>query len=298
MDLEQVVVPGFWPDEARVRSDIADYYFEVQRFDRDVGAAIALLEEKGELENTIVVMTGDHGMPFPRCKSNLYEMGVRVPLAIRWGAAVPGGRNVEDLVSLCDLAPTFLELCGLKVPPVMTGRSLASILTSSGSGRVDPTRDHVVFGKERHVPSQALPSMSGYPSRAIRVDGWLYIHNFEPDLWPNGIAEADKAPMAWAYSDCDDSPTKTAVLDLQLNEQGKRFYRLCFAKRPAQELYDLRADPDQLVNLAQVSAHGPRLSQLEDRLMAVLEATADPRVVGGAEAFEAYPYYGRSRRKK
>ena len=128
MDLDAIPVPGFWPNVETVRSDIADYYFEVQRFDSDVASAIALLEERDELENTLIVMTGDHGMPFPRCKSNLYEMGVHVPLAMRWGKSVKPGRRVTDFVSLTDLAPTFLELAGVDVPEAMTGRSLVTVL--------------------------------------------------------------------------------------------------------------------------------------------------------------------------
>ena len=85
MNIDQVPVPDFYPDVEEVRSDIADYYFEVERWDSDVMAALKLLQKAGELENTIIAMSGDHGMPFPRCKGNLYDWGSRVPLAMRWG---------------------------------------------------------------------------------------------------------------------------------------------------------------------------------------------------------------------
>lgn len=296
MDLGAVHVPPFFPDEERVRSDIADYYFEVQRFDRDVGAALALLEERGELEDTIVVVTGDHGMPFPRCKSNLYDWGTRVPLAIRWGAGVRGGVRDAGLASLVDVAPTLLELAGLEVPEVMTGRSLAGRLLPDHDEGPSNAREHVILGKERHVPSQPLPAMVGYPCRAIRTDRWLLVRNFAPERWPNGIADAELAPMGWAYSDCDDGPTKAAILDLADEEEGARFFAWSFGKRPAVELYDVRSDPYQLVDRAGDAELREVRADLEARLEQALVAIGDPRVVGGAEVFDAAPYYGSSRR--
>jgi N-sulfoglucosamine sulfohydrolase len=153
-----------------VRSDIADYYFEVQRWDRDVADAMKLLEKAGVLENTIIVMTGDHGMPFPRCKGNLYDWGSRVPLAIRWGQGIKNpGREVTDFVSLTDLAPTFLSAAGVEVPDVMTGRSLLPILQSEQDGRVQAARDHVVFGRERHADCQEGARRDILPERCART---------------------------------------------------------------------------------------------------------------------------------
>ena len=110
MDLDAIQLPAAFPDSPVTRGDVADYYWEVQRFDGLVGDAVAALEEEGLLENTIVLMTGDHGMPFPRGKSNCYDLGVRVPLAVRWpGAGGAAGRTVSDFVSLTDVAPTCYE---------------------------------------------------------------------------------------------------------------------------------------------------------------------------------------------
>ena len=178
MDLAKVKVPACLPDNETVRSDLADYLWEVQRFDREVGEIISQLKAIGELENTIVVVSGDNGMPFPRCKATLYDQGTRVPLAIRWGATVKGGRRVSDFVSLCDLAPTFLQAAGVAISDQMTGRSLLSILKSKKSGQIDPTRTFALTGNEQHVYL--------YPSRAIRTKDFLYIRNFDPDKWPTG----------------------------------------------------------------------------------------------------------------
>jgi N-sulfoglucosamine sulfohydrolase len=106
-------LPPFLPDVPVIREDVADYLGEVQAFDAMLGVLLARLEETGELENTIVVVSGDHGMPgMPRGKCNLYDFGVGVSLAVRWGAKVPAGRVVDDFVCLPDLAPTFLEAAG------------------------------------------------------------------------------------------------------------------------------------------------------------------------------------------
>jgi len=184
MNADAVQVPPCLPNTPVVRRDICDYYFEVQRFDREVGEMLKLLEDAGQLENTIVVMSGDNGMPFPRCKANLYDGGTRVPLAIRWPARVRGGRVVDDFASLADLAPTFLEAAGLKPLPAMTARSLMNVLTSTAAGQVDPQRDKVFTARERHAQCRA--GDLSYPCRAVRTADYLYIRNFRPNLWPAG----------------------------------------------------------------------------------------------------------------
>ena len=251
MDLSKVHVPEFFPDTKTIRGDIADYYFEVQRWDSDVAAALELLDKHGELDNTIIVMSGDHGFPFPRGKGNMYDWGSRVPLAIRWGAGVKNpGRTVTDFVSLTDLGPTFLEAAGLPVPKMMTGRSLVGLLESDRGGRVEPSHDFVVYGRERHVPAQEIPSMVGYPARAIRTDGWLYIMNLEPDRWPAGVPDNASHPMTH-FADCDNGPTKFFIMKHRDDPRYARYFELCFAKRPAEELYDCAADPEQV----RASAH-------------------------------------------
>jgi arylsulfatase A-like enzyme len=299
--VDKVRVPAFYPANAAVRGDIADYYFEVQRWDRDVGAAMKLLEAEGALENTIIAMSGDHGMPFPRCKGNLYDWGARVPLAVRWGAKVRAGRTLTDFVSLTDLAPTFLQAAGLAVPKEMTGNSLLPLLKSEREGRVEAARDFMVFGRERHVPAQKMPSMDGYPARAIRTDRWLLILNFEPDRWPAGVSTGATHPIG-RYADCDNGPTKSVVMggaggggDLA------RFHGLCFGKRPASELYDCEADPDQVRNLAGDARHAGTVAALRERLVDYLRKTADPRFTGAPVKFDEYPYRGgylKSRLKK
>ncbi|HNS20294.1 MAG TPA: sulfatase [Sedimentisphaerales bacterium] len=297
MRLEDVVVPPYLPDNEIVRKDLCDYYFEVQRFDREVGELLDLLREAGELDRTLVVITGDNGLPFPRCKSTLCDGGTRVPLAMRWPALAKGGRVIQDFVSLQDLASTFLEAAGLTPPAAMTGRSLLATLVSDRSGWIDPARDHVLTGKERHawVRKDGL----GYPCRAIRTRDFLYICNFEPQRWPAGDPVDGGEPYYRnrAYGDIDDSPTKTYMMEHRDDAQVKPLFDLAFEKRPAEELYDLRSDPHQLQNVASDPAYADTRKKLESSLLAELRATGDPRVLGGAK-FDDYPYYGGQQPKR
>jgi len=275
-----------------LRGDVADYYFEVQRFDSDVGKALKLLEENDLADNTIVVITGDHGMPFPRCKSNLYDAGARVPLAIRWPAKIKPGQVLQNFVSTTDLAPTYLEAAGLEVPEIMTGRSLLRALTGGGDASLRP---YILHGKERHVPSQEAPDNGGYPSRAIRNHDFLLIRNYETARWPNGTPNWDKANIhgAW-YADTDNGPTKSYIIDNKDKDDAhRRFYDLCFGKRPAIELYDLKSDPHQLNNVAAAAEHAAARKTLEALLSRDLAATGDPRETAGAEVkFDEYSYGG------
>lgn len=284
MDLSEIRVPGCFPDSPEVRGDIADYFFEVQRFDRDVGAALKKLEEMGELDNTIVVVTGDHGWPFPRGKGNLYDLGTRVPLAIRWPSKIKAGTVREDFVNLTGIAPTFLTAAGLDVPEEMTGDDLLDVVR----------RDYVVFGKERHTPAQEAPNMGGTPMRAIRTKDYLYIRNFEPDRWPAGQPDPEKGNIKgqW-YADCDNGPTKLFIIENR--EKMPNFYKISFAKRPEIELYDLQSDSEQLVNVIDVASE--RLKKMALRAKIILEfellTHGDPREPYYQRGeFDTFPYYG------
>ncbi len=285
-----------YPDSEAVRSDIADYYFEVQRWDTLVGSAMAELEKHGLLENTIIIMTGDHGMPFPRCKGNLYDSGTRVPFAVRWPKGMKAGREIEDFVSFTGIAPTVLELCGVDVPKNMTGRSFASLLKSEKSGLLEPDqRPNIVYGRERHVPAQEKPNMGGYPSRAIRTRDFLYIRNYQPDWWPMGTGDSEKANIKgqW-YADCDGGPTKNYIFDnREKDEMHRRAFQLCFAKRPEHELYDLSKDPSQIHNVAADPDYEEALTSMQSQLAQQLEKLNDPRIKNPKTLeFDAHPYLG------
>jgi len=285
---DNVYVPPWLPDAPEVRQDILDYYFECERCDRNSGDMMALLEKAGKLENTLVVMTGDNGWPFPRGKTNLYDGGVRQPLAVRWPARVKGGRTVEDFINLSDLAPTFLEAAGLKALPEMTARSFLDVLTSGKSGRVDPARDRYIVGRERHHGG-ARPGCLGYPMRAMRTGDYLYIRNFISDRWPAGDPPG--------YADCDNGASKKYMVDHRDDPKVAPLYELSFGKRPAEEFYDCRKDPHQMKNVAADATLADAKKKIAADLEKYLADTKDPRIVGGAK-FDEYPYTGSEKEKE
>ena len=285
LKLEGVRVPPIWPDAAEIRSDILDYYFEVERFDHEVGDMLKMLEDSGRLDNTIVVITGDNGWPFPRAKANLYDAGTRQPLAVRWPAVVKGGRILDDFINLADLAPTFLEAAGLKSLPEMTGRSFLGLL----AGREKPgQRTRTFLERERHA--NVRKGDLSYPARAIRTKEFLYIRNFRPDRWPAG--DPEKYFAVGPYGDCDGSPTKDFILTHRGEERFARFHELCFAKRPAEELYNLARDPHQMTNVAARSEYAASKATLRAELDRWMKDTADPRAASDDDRWDRYPYFG------
>jgi arylsulfatase A-like enzyme len=275
-------VPTCWPDTEQVRNDMLDYAFEVENYDLHLSRMLEELEKRGMLENTIVVVTSDNGMPFPHCKGYAYNNSDHLPLAIMWpkGIAKPG-RVVDDYVSFIDFAPTFLEVAGVTqsesgMAPT-TGRSLTEIFKSDKSGRVIPERDHVLLAKERNDVGR--PNDEGYPIRGIVKDGMLYLHNFEPDRGPGGVSET-------GYKDTDESPTKTAVLETEKKPDLKHFFAGSFGKLPADQLFDLRSDPDCMNNLAATMS----FAELQKQLFAELKQQGDPRMLGNGHIYDEYPY--------
>ncbi len=285
MRAEGVRVPDYWPDAPEVRSDILDYYGEVQRFDREVGELLKMLEEAGRLENTLVVISGDNGWPFPRCKANLYDGGTRQPLAVRWPARVKGGRTIDDFVTLADLAPTFLEAAGLRPLPEMTGRSILGLLT----GTEKPGGRQMVFvERERHA--NVRRRNLSYPARAVRTREFLYIRNLRPERWPAGDPELYHS--VGPFGDCDDGPTKQLILARRDDPAAAKYFRLCFEKRPAEELYDLRRDPYQIDNVAGKPEYGAAQKKLRATLDRWMRETADPRATSDDDPWDRYPYFG------
>jgi len=286
---ELVEVPGFLPEDPVVREDILDYSLEIEWFDQQLGRILQALEEAGELDNTLIVVTSDNGMPFPRAKANLYEYGIHLPLAIRWGREVRGGRIIDALVSFVDFAPTFLEAAGLPIPREMAGKSLLDLLTTESGPQSH--RDHILAGRERH--SHARPDNLGYPARAIRTERYLYIWNARPDRWPAGDPTGSGEPEG--YHDIDSSPTKTFMIEHQNDPHVRRLFELGFGKRPEEELYEVCGDPFCLRNLAEELAFESVRNQLRERLHNLLRQQGDPRELGTGDIFESYPRYGQMR---
>ena len=242
-DPAKAEVPGFLPDDEVIRGDLLDYAVEIEWFDLHLTRILNYLDSVGELDNTIVIVTGDNGMPFPRAKANGFEYGVHVPLAISYPKGFPGNRIVDDPVSFTDFAPTILEMTNTKPEGMMPifGRSIVNILKSKKSGIVDETKKYIFAGRERHSSSRW--NNLGYPLRTIRSEQYLLIWNMKPDLWPAGDPRAintespsgELRPMYgidekgihhsdWAFTDVDASPSKSFLIENHTDEKIKYFF--------------------------------------------------------------------------
>ncbi len=306
--LADVQVPKFLPDTPEVRSDLLDYEFEIEWFDTHLGRILSELEAAGELDNTIVVVTSDNGMAFPRAKANCYEFGIHMPLAIRWGSKVKGGRTVHDMVSHTDFMPTYLEACGIDHPGEfpMAGRSLLPILLSDEEGLVDPRRDAAYSARERHSSSRW--NNLAYPQRCIRTQQYLYIRNFRPERWPAGTprkygssnypqeGDSELGPMHGGYHDIDACPTLTLLTEGAEDPEIRKFLKLAVDHRPAEELFDIASDPDCINNLATSEDHAAIKKKLSEQLEEFLRKTGDPRILDGGDIFESYKRYSRVRK--
>lgn len=278
-------VPPFWPDNPVTRNDMLDYALEIEHFDSHLSRMLQQLESTGQLDNTLIIVTADNGMPFPRVKGQSYEMSSHLPLAIMWKQGIQQpGRRIEDLVSFIDFAPTIMQAAGIawddtgmKESP---GRSLLPIFAAAESKR--PHRECVVFGKERHDIGR--PEDQGYPMRGIVAGDFLYVHNYETNRWPSGNPET-------GYLNCDGSPTKTELLN------GRRYgtdlagrWQMAFGKRPAEELYRISSDRYCMNNLAAIPAFETVRQQLAAKLLQRLQDEKDPRIDDPSNYFESMPY--------
>ena len=274
-------LPATMPDTRDARLQFSAYLDEIEYFDRDVGRLLAVLEKRGLLENTVVIITSDNGMPFPRGKPNNYDYGVRVPLSIRGSPFVKGGRVVDDFVSLQDIAPSLLDLAGVPIPKAVTGSSLRYALESDRSGVVDPKRDASFTAFERHAGYiRGGDEHLTYPRRAIHTDDFVYIRNYFPERWPLG----DPPEYAEAY--------RTLLVDHKSQQPLEPFFSLAVGKRPSEELFDMTLDPHQLTNLANDPRYLEIKRKLANRLQAELIATNDPLTVLEQDIFQSFKYWG------
>ncbi len=294
-------MPKFLPDVPEVREDVADYLGEAQAVDAYLGVLLEQLEKTGELERTLIVASGDHGMPgVPAGKCNLYDHGVSVSLVAR----VPGGKGgrvIDDFVRLPDLAPTFMEIGGATPPEGLYGKTLLPLLKSDKAGQIDAARDWVITGRERHVATAREGNLP-YPMRALRTADFVYIRNFKAERWPMGgpggvtdTAEPEEKELESstyaAFADMDASPTKAWLIKHRNDSEWKWLYELSFGKRPAEELYDLRKDPDQIINVAAQPEYAKAKAEMAARLMERLKEANDPRLAPEGEViFEKAPF--------
>lgn len=279
-------IPAFWPNTEETRNDMLDYAFEIEYFDKHLGRMMDELEQRGELENTIIIVTSDNGMPFPRSKANNYEYSHHMPLAIMWPAGIHShGRKINDYISFVDMAPTILDVSQVGweesgMAPT-AGMSFSILFEEDGNGKFMEKRNHVLIGRERD--DYGRPQNQGYPIRGIIKDNFLYINNLKDHLFPAGNPET-------GYLDIDASPVKTQILDLYRSKTDTTYYHFSMGLRPSEELYDLSKDKDCMDNLADNHVWLSRKSKMKKLLFKKLREQEDPRVIGDGDIFDRYPF--------
>jgi len=278
-DLSKVHVPSFLPDNDVVRNDLLDYFVEVEWFDEHLGRILKQLEDEGELDNTIVIVTSDNGMPFPRAKANVYEYGVRVPLAISWKGHIKPGQKTDALFSHIDLAPTVLQAAGIENMVYATGLTQLGVLT----GEEASARDHVMYGRERH--SHSRYDNVGYPCRAIRTKDYVLIQNLRSERMPAGDKEG--------FHDIDNGPTKTWMMENRETEM--ELFAASFGWRLNEELYRVQEDIDCMNNLSEQEEMKGIVAEMKEQLESLRFDQGDPRSINMDGLFESYPRFNRMR---
>ena len=255
-DPGEVIVPPKLVDDPAVREDLARYYDIARRFDEGVGAVLNELDKAGHRDDTLVLLTSDHGAPFAFAKTTLYDAGLNVPFVVRWPGVVKPGSRTDRMVSFVDIAPTFLAAAGCPIPDEMDGRSFIPILRGEKPGGWD-----TIYGSHTdHI------RRTHFPMRAIRTERYKYIRNLRPDIEFRNFAWGTisfKRMMQLAETD----PAVADRVEI-------------FKHRPLEELFDLEKDPYELHNLAGDPAHQPVLQELRQRLRTWMMQTDDPLLNG------------------
>ena len=279
-------VPSYFPDSDTIRNDLLDYALEIEYMDKHIEKVLKILEENGQLDNTIIVVTSDHGMPFPRVKGNQYEHANHIPMALMWNKGIATkGRKINDYVSFIDIAPTLLEVSGISenssgMHPI-TGKSFVNLLQSSKSGQIDKNRDYLLVGQERHDVGR--PHDEGYPIRGIHKNNFLYLRNYENSRYPACNPET-------GYLNTDGGATKTFIINQKRkNDDDRKYWDLAFGMRPEEELYNITDDPDCVKNLANEAKYNSLKTKLKQEMEAKLLSEGDLRMKGFGDIYESYP---------
>ena len=257
-------MPYMGIDPPAWREMIADYYNCLSRLDTLVGDLMMALEKSGKAENTIVVYLGDHGADMFRGKRTCFEGGVRIPLLLRWpGHVKPQVR--KDLVSTLDLMPTLLAAAGAKPVSDLPGRKLQALFT----GKTAPWRAHLFTEYHTHG------AQNFFPQRAVRGDRFKLVENLLPgEVHPDYEATLNKMVGEAKNSSPKVTVDYHAVIAASAPEVRDAYARM--RQPPRYELYDLKNDPYEFHNLADVPEHAKTLRELQDRLKNWREQTNDP----------------------
>ncbi len=254
---DEVPVPGFLPEDEVVRKELAHYYSSVRRADDCFREIMTALDESGQADDTFVMFLSDHGMPLPFAKTQLYHHSTHTPLMLRWpGVTKAGSEDTHHMVSAVDFLPTLLDVMGHKhpTPQRLHGRSFAPLIR----GEAQADRDFVILqynensGRNRH------------PMRGIQTREYLYLYN----PWSDGIRKFATATTG--------TMTYRQMVKRAENETDIATRLRLFDHRVLEELYDVKNDPDCLVNLIGDPNHQVVLETLRSQLAQSLNELKDP----------------------
>jgi len=251
-DPRRVLIPPFLFDTPETRVEIAQYYDAIRRMDRGVGLVLNALREMGKEKNTVVFFTSDNGMPFPFAKTTLYDAGINMPFIVRWPGIVKPGLVTDAMVSFVDILPTCLDIAGAPIPTDIDGRSFMPVL----SGERKEFQEAIFASHTDHARKPRVPS------RAIRTHRYKYVYNFRPDLEFRNNAMNSPTWRSYVHRARTDPKVADRVHLLK--------------SRPREELYDLKADPYELNNLAGSPKDRSTLDTLRTRVRQWMEQQDDP----------------------
>ena len=251
-DPSDVIIPPYLVDTAITREDLTGYYHEVSRFDHYIGLVTAELKQQGVLENTMIVVSADNGRPFPRCKSRMYDSGIKTPWVVHFPKVIKNPAVTQSLISVIDLSATCLELAGIKSPESIQGRSFLPILKEP-----ETKIREVVFAEHNwHVYRNH--------ERMVRFGDYLYIKNNFPNQ-PNLCYESDD------HYPAGEELWKAHAAGKTQPDQKQVFANPC----PPEELFQVKEDSHQLSNLVEDKKHTKALNQARSLLAKWTEQTGD-----------------------
>ena len=239
-DPASVKVPVFFEDTPGTRQDIASYYNEIARFDYYIGKVREELRNQGVLQNTMIIVMADNGRPFPRCKTRVYDSGMQTPFIVFWPDGIESkGAQTNSLISAIDVAPTVLQVAGVKPPEDYQGKSFFTVIEN-------PANEirTMVFSEHNWHDYEAY-------ERMVRTKDFLYIFNARPNLSNGGPADSKRSPTQLALNEVRNEGKLTPA-------QADIF----MVPRPAEELFDVKNDPLQLLNLASVPDYKDELKEM------------------------------------
>lgn len=255
-------VPGYIPDLPEARQMIAAYHDSLTQLDHEAGDVLRWIDQNDLRDNTLVILTADHGRGLLREKRWCYDAGVHLPLIMRWPGQIEPGRINDELVAWVDMAPTFCSLAGAPIPPEYQGQIML------GPDKAPP-RQYVYGGRDRMDESYDR-------TRFARDEQFHYIRNFYPEIpWAQRLSYMEQQSVLQRMR-----PMFAAG---ELTGPAAAFMQ---PTKPPEELYDAQADPEMLNNLADDPAHASQLSRLRAELDRFLDEVQDIAVKSERQLIE------------